>query len=426
MNTAGAIPLSRVHGSRIKSGMTEKEVRSGAAPRRSAPQRARLLVIFAGHEEQRLRRLSVGQRRGEPAAAHRLGAQRSGLAVIGDVDQDVDRAGDLAVLADQRRRIGGEHHPCAVGPLGERDGAADLAPFLDRHRHRAFVMGKEGAVLAVEPPGYAPAVLAQAGGAAGKIDAGPVVEGDPAVRVGQVDRRGQRGEHGGQRVGAAERGDPGGADDLFGRCGQGGHALGLGIACFYGIPHDELTNSDQNPKFRPPPSVRRFRLFGVAAVPIRQRLPPPRGRTKMAARDSEGGGEAVASWNARKTIVAAEEMGAEHRLKPSLSWPHLIALGVGAIVGTGILTLTGVGAAKAGPAGILSFAIAGLICACAALAYAEMATMIPASGSAYTYSYVVIGELIAWIIGWSLILEYSLVVSAVAVGWSGYASIQAN
>ena len=103
------------------------------------------------------------------------------------------------------------------------------------------------------------------------------------------------------------------------------------------------------------------------------------------------------------------------------AWPHLIALGVGAIVGTGILTLTGVGAAKAGPAVILSFAIAGLICAAAALAYAEMATMIPASGSAYTYTYVVLGELLAWIVGWSLILEYSLVVSAVAVGWSGYA-----
>jgi len=122
----------------------------------------------------------------------------------------------------------------------------------------------------------------------------------------------------------------------------------------------------------------------------------------------------VASWNARKTIVAAEDMAPEHRLKPTLSWPHLIALGVGAIVGTGILTLTGVGAAKAGPAVILSFAIAGLICAAAALAYAEMATMIPASGSAYTYTYVVLGELLAWIVGWSLILEYSLVVSAVA------------
>ncbi|WP_347716684.1 amino acid permease, partial [Sphingomonas sp.] len=115
-------------------------------------------------------------------------------------------------------------------------------------------------------------------------------------------------------------------------------------------------------------------------------------------------------------------MPEHHRLARSLSWPHLVALGVGAIVGTGILTLIGVGAAKAGPSVILSFAIAGLICACAALAYAEMATMIPASGSAYTYSYVVFGELLAWVVGWSLILEYSLVVSAVAVGWSGYAS----
>jgi APA family basic amino acid/polyamine antiporter len=128
----------------------------------------------------------------------------------------------------------------------------------------------------------------------------------------------------------------------------------------------------------------------------------------------------MASWNAKKTVIPREEMPEEHRLKPSLGWPHLIALGVGAIVGTGILTLTGVGAAKAGPAVILSFAIAGLICAAAALAYAEMATMIPASGSAYTYTYVVLGEGLAWIVGWSLILEYSLVVSAVAVGWSGY------
>ena len=92
------------------------------------------------------------------------------------------------------------------------------------------------------------------------------------------------------------------------------------------------------------------------------------------------------NWNVRKVIVAREDMPEHHRLAQSLSWPHLIALGVGAIVGTGILTLTGVGAAKAGPAVILSFAIAGVICACAALAYAEMATMYPASGSAYTYS----------------------------------------
>ncbi|HJR82897.1 MAG TPA: amino acid permease [Sphingomicrobium sp.] len=128
------------------------------------------------------------------------------------------------------------------------------------------------------------------------------------------------------------------------------------------------------------------------------------------------------NWNVRKAVVAREDMPEEHRLAQSLSWPHLIALGVGAIVGTGILTLTGVGAAKAGPAVILSFAIAGIICACAALAYAEVATMIPASGSAYTYSYVVFGELIAWMVGVALILEYTFVVSAVAVGWSGYAA----
>ncbi len=127
-------------------------------------------------------------------------------------------------------------------------------------------------------------------------------------------------------------------------------------------------------------------------------------------------------WNYRKPVVSREDMPEQHRLKQSLSWPHLVALGVGAIVGTGILTLIGVGAGTAGPAVILSFAIAGIICACAALAYAEVATMIPASGSAYTYSYVVFGELLAWMVGVALILEYTLVVSAVAVGWSGYAA----
>lgn len=125
------------------------------------------------------------------------------------------------------------------------------------------------------------------------------------------------------------------------------------------------------------------------------------------------------SWLRRKDIdqVTVHEEG--RRLVPTLSWPHLIALGIGAIVGTGIYTLIGVGANLAGPAVLLSFLIAGVICACAALAYAEMATMMPAAGSAYTYSYIVLGETIAWVVGWSLILEYSLVVSAVAVGWSG-------
>ncbi len=123
----------------------------------------------------------------------------------------------------------------------------------------------------------------------------------------------------------------------------------------------------------------------------------------------------------RKAMVAREDMAAEHRLTPTLSWPHLVALGVGAIVGTGILTLIGVGADRAGPAVILSFVVAGAICACAALAYAEMATMMPVSGSAYTYSYIVLGEIIAWVVGWSLLAEYTLVVATVAVGWSGYA-----
>lgn len=123
----------------------------------------------------------------------------------------------------------------------------------------------------------------------------------------------------------------------------------------------------------------------------------------------------------RKDLAAAAAPG-QHRLVPTLSWWHLVALGVGGVVGTGIYTLVGVGANLAGPGVILSFFVAGLICVCAALCYAEVAAMIPASGSAYTYSYAALGEIFAWVVGWSLILEYSLVVSAVAVGWSGYVS----
>src|SRR5271165_4407815 len=108
------------------------------------------------------------------------------------------------------------------------------------------------------------------------------------------------------------------------------------------------------------------------------------------------------------------------RLKPTLSWPHLVALGVGAIVGTGIYTLTGIGAGLAGPGVMLSFLLCGVICGCAALCYAEMATMMPAAGSAYTYTYAVLGELLAWIVGWSLILEYTVGAAAVAVGWSAH------
>jgi basic amino acid/polyamine antiporter, APA family len=128
----------------------------------------------------------------------------------------------------------------------------------------------------------------------------------------------------------------------------------------------------------------------------------------------------MAFWNRRKSLESVS-VRLHSALKPTLSWPHLVGLGVGGIVGTGIYTLTGVGAGLAGPAVILSFVIAGLVCACAALAYSEMATMMPMAGSAYTYSYVALGELPAWFVGWTLILEYTVVCSAVAVGWSGYA-----
>jgi basic amino acid/polyamine antiporter, APA family len=125
-------------------------------------------------------------------------------------------------------------------------------------------------------------------------------------------------------------------------------------------------------------------------------------------------------WGPLKAFGEQAPRDSDRELRKTLSWPHLIALGVGAIVGTGIYTLTGVGADRAGPAVILAFAIAGAVCACAALAYAEMATLIPTAGSAYTYTYSVIGEPIAWVVGWSLILEYSLACSTVAVGWSAY------
>ena len=110
----------------------------------------------------------------------------------------------------------------------------------------------------------------------------------------------------------------------------------------------------------------------------------------------------------------------ENALPKTLSWPHLIALGIGAIIGMGIFTLTGIGAGLAGPGVLLSFAMAGAVCALAALSYAEVATLIPAAGSAYTYTYTVLGEGLAWLIGWSLILEYGLVCSAVAVGWAAH------
>jgi APA family basic amino acid/polyamine antiporter len=106
-----------------------------------------------------------------------------------------------------------------------------------------------------------------------------------------------------------------------------------------------------------------------------------------------------------------------HELKRSVGALDLTALGVGAIIGTGIFIVVGVGVAEAGPAVILSFVLAGLACIFSALCYAELAASIPVSGSAYTYSYATMGEIIAWIIGWDLILEYTGAVAAVSVGW---------
>lgn len=111
----------------------------------------------------------------------------------------------------------------------------------------------------------------------------------------------------------------------------------------------------------------------------------------------------------------------QHGLKRCLSAFDLAMLGIGAIIGTGIFVLTGVAAATtAGPAVVLSFVVAGIACAFAALAYAELASSVGGAGSAYGYSYAAFGELIAWLIGWDLILEYGVAVAAVANGWSGY------
>ena len=111
----------------------------------------------------------------------------------------------------------------------------------------------------------------------------------------------------------------------------------------------------------------------------------------------------------------------EHSLKRSLTAMNLTLLGIGAIIGAGIFVLTGTAAAQhAGPAITLSFIFAGLGCVFAGLCYAEFASMIPIAGSAYTYGYATLGELLAWIIGWDLILEYLFAASTVAVGWSGY------
>src|SRR5262245_36162621 len=119
--------------------------------------------------------------------------------------------------------------------------------------------------------------------------------------------------------------------------------------------------------------------------------------------------------------IKAEAEGGEHKLARRLTAFDLMMLGVGAIIGAGIFVLTGQAAATdAGPAIIVSFVLSGLGCAFAGFCYAEMASMIPVAGSAYTYSYATLGELFAWIIGWDLILEYAVGAITVSIGWSAY------
>src|SRR6201994_4298652 len=131
----------------------------------------------------------------------------------------------------------------------------------------------------------------------------------------------------------------------------------------------------------------------------------------------------MSQYTARKSLEAIAASGEGHGkgLTKTLGPFSLTGLGIGCILGAGIFVLTGKAAASyAGPAIALSFFPSGIGCAFVWLGYAELAAMIPASGSAYTYAYATVGEIFAWIIGWDLILEYAMGASTVAVGWSGY------
>ena len=121
-----------------------------------------------------------------------------------------------------------------------------------------------------------------------------------------------------------------------------------------------------------------------------------------------------------KLLLEETKEAGEHSLKRTLGVVQLTALGVGAIIGAGIFVMAGLGAHYAGPGLMLSFVLSGLGCAFAGLCYAEFAAMIPLAGSAYTYAYATLGELMAWIIGWDLILEYAMACAVVAASWTKY------
>ena len=150
-------------------------------------------------------------------------------------------------------------------------------------------------------------------------------------------------------------------------------------------------------------------MRGVRGGPRLERRPPEENMAKLFA------------TKPLNTILAEAQETGEHSLKRALGALNLVTLGIGAIIGAGIFVITGQAAAQfAGPAIIISFIFAGIACALAGLCYSEFASMIPIAGSAYTYSYATLGELIAWIIGWDLILEYAFGAATVAVGWSGH------
>src|SRR3954451_14269917 len=121
-----------------------------------------------------------------------------------------------------------------------------------------------------------------------------------------------------------------------------------------------------------------------------------------------------------KLMAEAQDVG-EHSLKRTLTAPALVALGIGGIIGAGLFVRTAAAIAeRSGPSVVIAFIVAGIGCAFAGLCYAEFASMIPIAGSAYTYSYATMGELVAWIIGWDLCLEYAVGAATVAIAWSEY------